>query len=394
MPRVSKKEEENTFSMFEVIVIILISILFGIVIGYIITYNKNPMYDNKSGSNVSEIVNVYSNLVNNYYGKVDQDKLSDAAIKGMIESLDDPFTNYMDSATTNEFNYTVDGSFVGIGITITLEDEYYKIIDIMKNTPAAKSKLQVGDIITKIDGEEIKNDYNNLFSKILKGKVGTKVDITVLRDGKEKTYTLKRALIEVDTVHKKIINYEGLKVGYIKIDSFSANSYKQFDKAMKKFDKEKVTSLIIDVRDNPGGHLKETREILSIFFDKKTIVYQMKTNNKKIKVYGSNNKTKDYKVVVLINSGSASAAEVVASAFKDNYKNSVLVGETTYGKGTVQKSQTLNSGNSIKYTTEKWLTSKGKWLDQKGVIPDIEVKNTSEEDNQLQEALKQAKESN
>ena len=380
--------------MFEVIIIILISILFGVVIGYIITYNKNPMYDNKSGNNVSEIVNVYTNLVNNYYGKVDKNKLSDAAIKGMIDSLDDPFTNYMDISTTNKFNETVDGSFIGIGIVISYEEDQFKIIEILKNSPSEKSGLKVGDVIVKIDDTIVNDNYTELFNKITKGKIGSKVKVTIRRDEKEKVYVLKRSLIEIENVHKKVFDYLDLKIGYVKIDSFAANSSKQFDNAMKYFDKKKIDSLVIDVRDNPGGHLKETRNILSHFFEKNTVLYQIKTNNKKTKIKSLSSKKRNYKVIVLINSGSASAAEILASCFKENYKNVTLVGETTYGKGTVQKSQELNSGSAIKYTTEKWLTSKGKWLDKKGVKPDIELKNSDEKDKQLQEALNQIKESN
>ena len=404
MKRIKKKkiEEDNTFSMFEVVIIILISILFGIVIGYIITYNKNPMYDNKSGNNVSEIVNVYNNLVNNYYGKVDQDKLSDAAIKGMIESLDDPFTNYMDLTTTNEFNETVDGSFVGIGIVINYEEEGFKITEIMKNSPAEDSGLKVGDILTKIDDQELNVDYNNIFAKLIKGKVGTEVKVTVLRGDKEKSYVIKRSVIEIDTVHKHIFKDDNSKIGYVKIDSFASNSSKQFDKAIKRFDKEKINSLIIDVRDNPGGHLKEVRNILSNFFDKKTVLYQIKTNNQKKKISSINNDTKDYNIVVLINSGSASASEILASCFKENYSKVTIVGVDSYGKGTVQKSQTLNSGSAIKYTTEKWLTSKGKWLDKKGVKPDVYIEEdesyrdnpTYDNDIQLKMAINKLKESN
>ena len=404
MKRIKKKkiEEDNTFSMFEVIIIILISILFGIVIGYIITYNKNPMYDNKSGNNISEIINVYNNLVNNYYGKVDQDKLSDAAIKGMIESLDDPFTNYMDLTTTNEFNETVDGSFVGIGIVISYEEEGFKITEIMKNSPAEDSGLKVGDILIKIDDQELNVDYNNIFAKLIKGKVGTEVKVTVLRGDKEKSYVIKRSVIEIDTVHKHIFKDDNSKIGYVKIDSFASNSSKQFNKAMKRFDKEKIDSLIIDVRDNPGGHLKEVRNILSNFFDKKTVLYQIKTNNQKKKITSINNSTKDYNTVILINSGSASASEILASCFKENYPKVTIVGVDSYGKGTVQKSQTLNSGSAIKYTTEKWLTSKGKWLDKKGVKPDIYIEEdesyrdnpTYDNDIQLKMAINKLKESN
>ena len=389
----------NTFSMFEVIIIILISILFGVIIGYIITCSKNPLYG--SDKDLVEIVKIYENLTDDYYDNVDRSKLSDAAIKGMVEAVEDPYTNYMDSDVADEFNETVKGSFVGIGVTVTYDEGYYQVIDIMKNTPASKSDLKIDDIIMRVDDKDIKED-EQAFRSIRKGKVGTKVKLTVKRNDEMKDITLKRALIEIESVHNHIFDYEDLSIGYVKIDTFASNSYKQFKKAIDRFDKKKVDALVIDVRDNPGGQLDQTREILSTFFPRRTVLYQIQAKNTTKKIYSSNSITKKYPVAVLINGASASAAEVLASCFKENYKDVVIVGEKSYGKGTVQKSQTLNSGNSIKYTTEKWLTSKGKWLGDKGVIPDITVAAPEEyyenaiyeNDTQLKEALKSLKDSN
>ena len=389
----------STFSIFEVLIIILISILFGVIVGYIITCSKNPL--NGNDKNLIELVDVYNNLTSNYYKSVDKNKLSDAAIKGMIESVEDPYTNYMDEDITNEFNESVRGSFVGIGVTVRYEDGYYKIISVMKDTPASKSDLKVDDILVKVNGKDIK-EKPEVFKTISKGKVGSKVKLTVKRNDKYIDVTLKRDIIELENVHNHIFDYEGLNIGYVKIDSFTSNSYKQFKKSINRFGKNKIDALVIDVRDNPGGQLEQTREILSTFFTRKTILYQVQIGKVTRKVHALNSSTKKYPIAVLTNAGSASAAEILASCFKENYKNAILVGETTYGKGTVQKTQSLNSGNSIKYTTEKWLTSTGKWLDGKGVKPDIEVKGTKEyyedpvyeKDNQLQEALKKLKESN
>ena len=153
--------------------------------------------------------------------------------------------------------------------------------------------------------------------------------------------------------------------------------------------------MILDVRDNPGGHLLQTKQILSMFFSKKTVLFQIESKQKKQKVKSLSDEVRDYPVAVLINSSSASASEVVASCFQDNYKDALIVGITSYGKGTVQQSQSLKNGTSIKYTTQKWLTSKGKWLNNTGVTPDVEVQLSEsyyqnpvhEEDNQLQEAI-------
>lgn len=395
----SKDLYDSTFSIVEVLIIILISILFGIIIGYIITCSKSPL--STKDKNLKEIVDVYDSLTTGYYDKVDKSKLSDAAIKGMIESTEDPYTNYMDEDITKDFNETISGSFTGIGVTVMYEEGYYKIIDIMKNSPASKSDLEKDDIIVKVDDKDLKEDVN-AFKNISNGKAGSKVKLTIRRGEETKELVLKRAIIEIESVHNHIFDYEDLSIGYVKIDSFASNSYKQFKKAIDRFDKKKVDALVIDVRDNPGGQLEQTREILSLFFPKKTVLYQVETKNVKRKVHSLNSITKKYPIAVLTNNGSASAAEILASCFKDNYRDAVIVGTTTYGKGTVQKQQALNSGNSIKYTTEKWLTSKGKWLDAKGVTPDVKVEGSPEyyenpvykNDNQLHEALKRLKESN
>ena len=389
---------KSTFSIFEVVIIILISILFGVILGYIITYSRNPISGVRANVNLTEVVNTYNDIVDNYYGKVDEDVLSEAAIKAMIESLDDPYSNFMDIQTTNDFNESVDGSFVGIGVVVAYEDEYNVIIDVIEGSPAEKAGFKVDDIITKVDKKSAHNMTGEELSKLVRGKIGTKVKITVKRDDKEKEITVKRDLVELNSVTNDIFDYEGLKIGYIKIDSFASNTYNQFKKAIRKMDKNKIDSLIIDVRDNPGGHLQQTREILSMFFPKNTVLYQIESNSEKSKIRSITSDTKDYPVAVLINSGSASASEILASCFQENYKNAIIVGTKSYGKGTVQKSQNLTSGTSIKYTVQKWLTSKGKWIDNKGVIPDVEVEQVSEEsdfnnDAQLQEALKQLKES-
>lgn len=401
--KVFKKEEDdwnsNTFSMFEVIIIILISILFGVVVGYIITCGKTSL--SVRDKNMLEIVDVYNSLTTEYYKKVDKDKLSDAAIKGMVESIDDPFTTYMDENISNEFNKSVNGSFVGIGVTVMYEDGYYRIIEVMKNSPALASGLEVNDLMVRVDDKDISGDQE-AFQSISKGDIGSKVKITVKRGEEEKDFVIKRAKIEMQVVSNHIFDYEGLKIGYVKIESFASNSAKQFQEAMHRFDRNRIDALVIDVRNNPGGHIDKARTILSHFFDKKTVLFQIKDNNGTRKIKSLTNETKKYPIAVLMNSGSCSAAEILASAIDENYPNAITVGTTTYGKGTVQKSQSLNSGNSIEYTTQKWLTSKGEWIGNKGLKPTYEVVEseeycanpTYENDNQLQLALQKIKESN
>ncbi len=394
------EEERTSFSIYEVIGIIVISILFGVVVGYVIMYSRYPA--NQVGNNkaLREVVETYQEIANYYYGGMSETALSEGAIKGMIQSLNDANSNYMDQEVTNTFNETVDGSFVGIGVMIQYKDDYNEVVEVYENGPAEKAGIKVGDVLLKVDGQDIKGVYGDKVASLVRGKSDTMVEIAVMRDEKEKVIKVKRGVVELQSVSSDVINYENRNIGYIKISSFADNTSKQFSGALGKIE-ESIDSLVIDVRDNPGGHLQQVTDILSVFFSKGKVLYQIESKEKKDKVTSLTKESRNYPVMVLINRGSASASEILASCFKDNYPNAKVIGITSYGKGTVQKSVSLRSGNSFKYTTQKWLTAKGEWIDGKGVVPDIEVTQSNEylqnpvyeNDVQLQEAFKQIKES-
>ena len=387
-----------SFTILEVVLIIVIAMLFGVIVGYFINYSKN---DTTKDSNLNEVVSTYNNIVNSYYGDIDKSKLSDAAIKGMVESLDDPYSNYMEDDVADEFNESIDGSFTGIGVVISGGEEYTTVIEVYDDAPAKKAGIQVGDMIIKVDGKDVKGVSNSDLAKMVRGKKGTKVNITVKRNDEEISMDVKRDVVDLISVTDKIIEYEGKNIGYIRIDKFAANTYSQFYKSLMALESKKIDSLIIDVRSNPGGHLKQTKQILSLFFDSKTVLYQVKYKGKVEKAYSYSKESRKYPVAVLIDSASASASEILASCFKENYKKVFIVGDTTYGKGTVQTTQTLQDGTTIKYTVETWLTSKGKALNNIGVTPTVQVSLTEEyaknpcddNDDQLKTALNKLKES-
>ncbi len=390
-------ENESRFTLIEVIIIILISVVFGIIIGYLLTYGNSNLSRVRSDTNLGEVVSTYNNIVDNYYGKLDEKKLSESAIKGMISSLDDPYSSFLDEGSTDSFNESVDGEYVGIGVTVAYEEDYNYIVSMIDNGPGEKAGLKVGDIILSIDGNDCHNLYPSELNKLIDGKIGTKVTVKIKRNDNEKEFSIKRDVIEIQNVSSKIYN----GIGYIIINIFSSNSYDQFSKELKKLEKKKIDSLIIDLRDNPGGHLIQARKILNLFFNKKTVLYQIEKEGSKEKVYAMDNKTKKYPIVILINGETASSAEVVAACFQDNYKKINIVGTNSYGKGDVQKSLSLNSGTSIKFTVEKWLTSKGKSVTDKGITPDTVIEQSTkyyvnyleEDDIQLDEAIKILKES-
>lgn len=390
-------EKNNGFNTFEVIVIIFISVLFGIVVGCMIMSSKNSFGGLEVSPEVQEFVATYQSILDNYYDSINEKELMNAAISGMVNSLDDPYSNYMDSETTDSFNQTIDGSYVGIGVTVSLTNNQCVIIDIFEDSPADKAGLKVGDVIIKVGKRKISEENLDQVSEFIQGKSGTKVSITVLRNNEEKTVKVSRGVIEIPAVASKVIEKEDQKVGYIVIDSFTATVYKQFKKELTSLEKKGIDSLIIDVRSNPGGYLSQTRKILDLFFKKGTTLYQIETKGEKEKVKATSSTYKKYPVAILINQDSASASEILASSFQDNYKKSTIIGVTSYGKGTIQKAVELSSGASFKYTTQKWLTAKGKWINEKGVVPDIVVEQgveyqenpTDENDLLLQKALEE-----
>lgn len=387
-------DNDSKFSIFEVVIIIFISIVFGMIVGYVLTYTRSPLGSVKSNSKLSEIISTYNSIKDNFYKEIDEDTLVNAAVSGMIGSLDDNYSNYMDSSTTDSFNESVEGSFVGIGITIMFDGEYNKIIAVDDKGPSKKS-LKVDDLIVEVSGKDVRGIYGDDLRKLIRGKVGTTIKIKVLRNNKYLTFSIKRTNIEIETVKSNYFDVENKRIGYLDVDVISSNTYKQFNKNLKRLEDKNIDSLIIDLRDNPGGHLSQTKEILSMFFNKKTVLYQLKDKDTKKKIYSSSNETRSYPIVILVNDGSASASEIITSCFMENYNNIKVVGTTTYGKGTVQQSHQLSTGTSIKYTVQEWLTPKGKSINEKGIKPDEELLMNSEyysnptynTDNQLQKAI-------
>lgn len=385
-----KSKRARTFSSFEVGFLLFIFLMFGIVLGCMITLCGKSVLGFKLDDDLLEFTSVYNYIKNNYYEDVDSKELIKSGISGMLGSLDDEYSYYMDKENTESFNTTVDGKYIGIGLTIQYYEGVTTIIDMYESSPAAKSGLKAGDIIIKVNNKDVTKKDSNQIAKMISGKIGKEVTITVKRDSKELTFKMKVAEIDIPSVFSEVKAENNHKIGYIAIDNFAANTYKQFKKHIERLEKNGIESLIIDVRDNSGGHLSQVKEILELFFDKKKVLYQIETKGKAERVYSSTNDSRKYEVVILTNEASASASEVLAVCFKENYKKSTVIGTTTYGKGTVQKAVDLSSGSSIKFTTQKWLTPSGEWINEKGVKPNIEIKNSedSEEDLQLKEAIK------
>ena len=380
------------------VIIMIIAILFGFLIGNVVSFTKKETTNSSVPSELKEFVDTYNDIVNNYYDKVNKEELIDAGIKGMINYLDDPYATYFDGTSSTNFNQTLEGNYEGIGIEVTLDNNKVKITKVFADTPAKKAGIKVGDYITKVNGESVEGKSLSDVVSLIKNAKNKEVEITITRDNQEKAMKVTRTTVDMPYTTSKVYEENGKKIGYLKIEMFSNNITKQVKKELESLKKKNIDKLVIDVRDNPGGYLTQVTEILSLFMTKKDVIYQLQTKNNKEKVYGTSSKaTYSYPVVVLINENSASASEILASAFKETY-NAEIVGVNSYGKGTVQKTGDLNNGDTIKYTVQKWLTPKGNWINEKGVTPTKEVKLelkeneilTEDNDNQLKAAIELA----
>ncbi len=390
--------KKEGFSYPEMVIIMIIAILFGFLIGNVVSFTKKETTNSSVPSELKEFVDTYNDIVNNYYDKVNKEELIDAGIKGMINYLDDPYATYFDGTSSTNFNQTLEGNYEGVGIEVTLDNNKVKITKVFADTPAKKAGIKVGDYITKVNGESVEGKSLSDVVSLIKNAKNKEVEITITRDNQEKTMKVTRTTVDMPYTSSKVYEENGKKIGYLKIEMFSNNITKQVKKELESLKKKNIDKLVIDVRDNPGGYLTQVTEILSLFMTKKDVIYQLQTKNNKEKVYGTSSKaTYSYPVVVLINENSASASEILASAFKETY-NAEIVGVNSYGKGTVQKTGDLNNGDTIKYTVQKWLTPKGNWINEKGVTPTKEVKLelkeneilTEDNDNQLKAAIELA----
>lgn len=388
-------ENKSGFNTVEVIIIIIVSIAFGFVIGSSVSFFRDEYQGIEISSSLQEFLSVYHNIIDTYYEDLDEQDLVDAAIDGMLSSLDDPYSTYMDEENSDAFSESVDGSYTGIGVTMLLNDDgEFVVLDVLEDSPAEKADIQVGDILLAVDGESLDGlSLDDVTSKIKNSSAA--IRLTLKRENEEFTKKVTPDTVDLVSVTSDVYALNNGNAGYIAINNFAANTYKQFKKELKKIEKKNINSLIIDVRSNPGGHVQQTRDILELFMKKGKVLYQVQFKDDITKIKDETKASRSYPVVVLVNSSSASASEILASGFQDSYDDATIVGEVTYGKGTVQTAYTLSDGTSIKYTTEKWLTPKGKWIDGKGITPDKAVSLTSEfwnnptaeNDLQLQTAL-------
>ncbi len=387
--------EENKFNFLEIILLMFMAFVVGVFASQAISL-KIPILNNTTViEDTSELTRVYNLIINKYYGEVDKKELTSAAIKGMMNYLSDDYSMYFTEDEKNDFNERLNGVYTGLGVEITNDaSNNAMIVTVFDNSSAKDANLKPGDIIAKINGEDVLGLGKEEVVKKIKGKNNYSFNMSVLRDNNLIDVKVVTKSITLSSVTSSVIEKDNEKIGYIYISIFALNTYDQFKEQLEELEKMKITSLIIDVRSNTGGHLTSVTSILDLFLNKTDVLYQIKSKDKIKKVYGTDASTRKYPIVVLTNELSASASEILASALKEAY-GAKTVGIKTFGKGTMQNMLDLENGGMIKVTTEEWLTSKGNKINKEGVPVDYEVKldekyasNPSEEtDNQLQKAI-------
>jgi len=330
-----------------------------------------------------------------YVDEIDQSKGMDSAINGLLQSLD-PYSSYMSPEIFQEMQTETSGEFGGLGIEVSMEAGVVKVITPIDDTPASKAGIKAGDYIVKIDNVQVQGKSLSEAVDLMRGLVGTEIELTVRRRGEKKALTFKitREIIEIQSVKSDLLENN---IGYIRLTSFNDNSSDQIKEKIKKLkENENLKAFILDLRNNPGGLLTQAIKISDFFLDNGEIVStksRKKSENRKW--FARKGDITDGKtLVVLINYGSASASEIVAGALKD-HKRAILIGENSYGKGSVQSIIPLKNKGAIRLTVAKYYLPSGKSISEVGVRPDIEVNEEGDDfriktdtDNQLNYAIK------
>ena len=366
-----------------------------ILIFYFLTnsvFAKNELYEK-----IDLFGEVLENIKKDYVDEIDQAEIMDSAINGVLQSLD-PYSAYMGPDLFKEMQTDTRGEFGGLGIEIGMEAGVVKVISPIDDTPAEKAGIKAGDYIVKIGEEQVQGKSLMEAVKLMRGPVDTSINLTIRRKNVKKPlkFTITRKVIEVQSVKSEVLSKEK-NIGYIRLKSFNENSDNQFLKSIKQFEKNsKIKSYVIDLRNNPGGLLTQAINITDFFLDDGEIV---STKGRKVtetrKFFAKRGDEINGKpVIVLINNGSASAAEIFAGALKD-HKRAIILGENSYGKGSVQSIIPLGNGGGMRLTISKYYLPSGKSISEIGVTPDILVeeigddfKINSDKDNQLSYAIK------
>ena len=372
-----------------VIIVLILNIFIST--NYAHSKNSNKLYEK-----IDLFSEVLETIKKEYVNEVDQAEIMDSAINGLLQSLD-PYSAYMNPKSFNGMRTDTKGVFGGLGIKIGMESGVVKVISPIDDTPAANAGIKSGDYIVRINGQQVQGKTLTEAVELMRGPVGSEIKLTIRRKNERKAleFKIKRAVIEVKSVEAKIIGNKN-KIGYLRLKSFNENSDKQLFEKINKFEKKKnLTGYILDLRNNPGGLLTQAISVTDFFLDDGEIV---STKGRKIsetrRFFSKKGDIINKKpLIVITNNGSASASEIVSGALKD-HKRAIILGERTYGKGSVQSIIPLNNGGGLRLTISKYYLPSGKSISKVGVLPDIFVEEIEKDfkintktDNQLKYAV-------
>ncbi len=403
-------EEKKRFKVYKIIMLIVIVAFVTFLCTSIGMYQlftnsssaKLAMLTKSSDNkDIENALNRYKAIIDKYYlGEIDEEKLEEGAIKGYVEGLGDPYTEYISKEDMKDYLDDTMGNFVGIGIYMVKNTEANKvqILAPIKNSPAEKAGILPGDLIVSVDGTNYTAEEMSTVSSKIKGESGTTVKLEILRGTESKTFELKRESIKVNPVEGKVLSNQ---IGYIEFSSFDEGTAKDFRAKYEELQKQGIKSLIIDLRNNGGGIVDEALEIADYIADKgSNLLYEVdKNNNEEIKK-SENDPIINMPIVILTNENTASSSEILAGALKDLGKAKTC-GTKTYGKGVIQQVLTLPDGSGLKITSEKYLTPNKTEINKIGIVPDEEVKLPDsvknvlsveeKDDTQLQKAIEMLK---
>ncbi|MBR2658702.1 S41 family peptidase [Candidatus Saccharibacteria bacterium] len=363
------------------------------IIGGVIGANWNNIFsgfapylgfsNNVSNVDWSSLNEVYNKLASSYNGEIDEKVVVEGAKKGLVEALGDVYTVYMTPEDSSDFYNDLHGNVgSGIGVEMGLRDGYVRVLRTLPDNPARKAGILAGDILYKVDGEEVWSLSADEISKRVRGETGTEVEITVVRDGKEKTFKMTRETINNVSAY---VDYDG-KTAIITVTRFDNDTGTKVQAFAQEFASKGINKVILDLRNNGGGYVSAAQDLLSLWLDNQKVLEQ------KSKHYGNTTSNtsagrailKDIKTIVLVNGSTASASEIVAGALQD-YGKATILGEKTYGKGVVQNLFDLSGGSTLKVTTAEWYTPNDRSINKEGITPDVVVERSYEDINAMRD---------
>ena len=402
-------EEKRGMKTYKVIMLVLLVAFITFILTTIGMYKyftgtgfgKSLVSSSNANNEIANELNKYRKIIDKYYlGDVDEEKLKEGAIKGYIEGLGDKYSEYISKEDMNDYMEDTTGNFVGIGIYMVQDTKSNKIMVLspIKGGPAEKAGIQPGDYIISVDDVDYAGDQMSVAANKIKGEAGTTVKIKILRDSETKEYELKREKITVNPVEGKVLDNN---IGYLEFSSFDDGTAEEFKNKYEELQKQGITSLIIDLRNNGGGIVNEALEIADYILNKDDVIlYEVDKNDKETVEKSTNDPIINMPIAVLTNGNTASSSEILAGALKDHGK-ATIVGEKTYGKGVIQQLLTLPDGSGLKITSEEYLTPNKTKINGIGIEPDEQislpdtVKNVlnveEKDDTQLQKAIETLK---